>query len=56
LESSPPSTAAGLHGEEGGAYKYPRTVWFLDELPKEGTGKVLKREIQAPEAVAARVR
>jgi long-chain acyl-CoA synthetase len=30
------------------AYKYPRVVWFLDELPKGPTGKILKREIQAP--------
>ncbi len=27
------------------AYKYPRVVWFLDELPKGPTGKILKREI-----------
>ena len=30
------------------AYKYPRLVWFLDELPKGPTGKILKREIEAP--------
>jgi long-chain acyl-CoA synthetase len=30
------------------AYKYPRRVWFVDELPKGPTGKVLKREIQPP--------
>ena len=30
------------------AYKYPRRVWFLDELPKGPTGKILKREIEAP--------
>jgi long-chain acyl-CoA synthetase len=27
------------------AYKYPRFVWFLDELPKTATGKILKREL-----------
>jgi long-chain acyl-CoA synthetase len=32
------------------AYKYPRLVWFLDDLPKGPTGKVLKREIERPEA------
>jgi len=32
------------------AYKYPRQVWFLDELPKGPTGKILKREIRAPSA------
>ena len=30
------------------AYKYPRQVWFLDELPKGPTGKILKREIERP--------
>ncbi len=30
------------------AYKYPRLVWFLDELPKGPTGKILKREIVPP--------
>jgi long-chain acyl-CoA synthetase len=27
------------------AYKYPRVIWFVDELPKGPTGKILKREI-----------
>ncbi len=31
------------------AYKYPRRVWFVDELPKGPTGKILKREIDPPE-------
>jgi long-chain acyl-CoA synthetase len=30
------------------AYKYPRHVRIIDELPKGPTGKILKREIQAP--------
>jgi len=30
------------------AYKYPRRVWFADELPKGSTGKILKREISTP--------
>jgi long-chain acyl-CoA synthetase len=30
------------------AYKYPRKVWFVDELPKGPTGKILKREIKPP--------
>jgi long-chain acyl-CoA synthetase len=30
------------------AYKYPRRIWFADELPKGPTGKILKREISAP--------
>jgi long-chain acyl-CoA synthetase len=28
------------------AYKYPRLVWFVDELPKTATGKILKRELR----------
>jgi len=27
------------------AYKYPRLVWFVDEMPKTATGKILKREL-----------
>jgi len=34
------------------AYKYPRRVWFVDELPKGPTGKILKREIVPPPAAA----
>jgi long-chain acyl-CoA synthetase len=32
-------------------YKYPRKIWFVDELPKGPTGKILKKEIEVPEAV-----
>ena len=35
--------------ERVAAYKYPRKVWFSDELPKGPTGKILKREIKPPE-------
>ena len=31
------------------AYKYPREVWIMDELPKGPTGKILRREVNAPE-------
>jgi long-chain acyl-CoA synthetase len=34
--------------ERVAAYKYPRHVWFVDELPKGATGKILKREIEIP--------
>jgi long-chain acyl-CoA synthetase len=34
------------------AYKYPRHLWFVDELPKGPTGKILKREIRVPVAEA----
>jgi long-chain acyl-CoA synthetase len=36
--------------EQLAAYKYPRRVWFADELPKGPTGKILKREIEVPQA------
>jgi len=36
------------------AYKYPRHVWFVDELPKGPTGKILKRAIEVPEQAPAR--
>jgi long-chain acyl-CoA synthetase len=39
--------------EQVAAYKYPRKVWFEDELPKGPTGKILKREIEVPERVLA---
>jgi long-chain acyl-CoA synthetase len=34
-------------------YKYPRKIWFADELPQGPTGKILKREIEVPEEVEA---
>jgi long-chain acyl-CoA synthetase len=34
------------------AYKYPRVIWIVDELPKGPTGKILKREILQPADVA----
>jgi long-chain acyl-CoA synthetase len=40
--------------EQVAAYKYPRRVWIVDELPKGPTGKVLKREIEVPEEAAAK--
>jgi long-chain acyl-CoA synthetase len=30
------------------AYKYPRQVWLVDDLPKGPTGKILKRAIEIP--------
>jgi long-chain acyl-CoA synthetase len=36
---------------EVAAYKYPRKIWFVDELPKGPTGKILKREIKMPSPV-----
>ena len=31
------------------AYKYPRHIWIVDELPKGPTGKILRREVEAPD-------
>ncbi len=31
------------------AYKYPRHLWIVEELPKGPTGKILRREVSAPE-------
>jgi long-chain acyl-CoA synthetase len=39
--------------EQVASYKYPRRVWFVEELPKGPTGKVLKREIEVPDQAAA---
>jgi long-chain acyl-CoA synthetase len=35
------------------AYKYPRHIWIVDELPKGPTGKIMKREIELPAVEAA---
>jgi long-chain acyl-CoA synthetase len=48
-------TAAELRDycrSEIAAYKYPRRLWIVDELPKGPTGKILKREIEVPAEVA----
>jgi long-chain acyl-CoA synthetase len=36
--------------EQVAAYKYPRKIWFVEDLPKGPTGKILKREIEPPES------
>ncbi len=46
-ELSPDEVSAYVK-ERIAAYKYPRLVWFLDDLPKGPTGKILKREIEIP--------
>ncbi|MFG3301820.1 long-chain fatty acid--CoA ligase [Micromonospora chersina] len=38
---------------QAAAYKYPRHVWLVDELPKSPTGKILKREIETPAGLIA---
>jgi long-chain acyl-CoA synthetase len=38
----------GFVKERVAAYKYPRQIWFVEQLPKGSTGKILKREIRPP--------
>lgn len=52
-----PATADELRGwvrERVAAYKYPRLIKFLDELPTGPTGKILKRALTPPAATPAR--
>ena len=39
--------------ERVAAYKYPRQIWFVEQLPKGATGKILKREIHPPETLTS---
>jgi long-chain acyl-CoA synthetase len=36
------------------AYKYPRLLWLVDELPKGPTGKILRRAVEVPGEVGRR--
>jgi long-chain acyl-CoA synthetase len=47
-EELAPEEVSAYVKERIAAYKYPRVVWFLDDLPKGPTGKILKREIETP--------
>jgi long-chain acyl-CoA synthetase len=35
--------------ERVAAYKYPRQVWLVPELPKGPSGKILRREVTPPQ-------
>jgi len=50
-EQIAPEEVSAYVKERIAAYKYPRLVWFLDDLPKGPTGKILKREIEPPASV-----
>jgi long-chain acyl-CoA synthetase len=50
-EELAPEEISAYVKERIAAYKYPRLVWFLDDLPKGPTGKILKREIETPASV-----
>ena len=45
-----PRSCATSSRQRVAAYKYPRYVWLVEELPKGPTGKILKREITWPDA------
>ena len=48
-ESALDEAAVSAHAREHLAgYKVPRSISWLDELPKTGSGKILKRELRAP--------
>ncbi len=51
-ESISPQELRDYVKEQVASYKYPREIWFVDELPKGPTGKILKREIEAPAEAA----
>jgi long-chain acyl-CoA synthetase len=50
-EELEPEEISAYVKERIAAYKYPRVVWFIDDLPKGPTGKILKREIEPPAPV-----
>ena len=50
-EELAPEEVGAYVKERIAAYKYPRVVWFIDDLPKGPTGKILKREIEPPASV-----
>ncbi len=49
-ESVEPDELRDYMKEKVAAYKYPRRVWLVEELPKGPTGKILKREIELPDS------
>jgi long-chain acyl-CoA synthetase len=48
--SATPEELRAFARDRVAAYKYPRRVWLVDSLPKGPTGKILRREVQPPEA------
>jgi long-chain acyl-CoA synthetase len=53
-ESATPEELRDFMKQKVAAYKYPRVVWLVDELPKGPTGKILKREIEVPADAAVK--
>jgi len=48
-----PDELIAFSRERMAAYKYPRSVEILDDLPKTVTGKILRRELRTREAAGA---
>jgi long-chain acyl-CoA synthetase len=48
-DSVPADEIRGFILDRLATYKAPTKIWFLDELPKGPTGKILKRELKPPE-------
>ena len=46
--SATPEELRAFAKDRVAAYKYPRHVWLVPELPKGPTGKILHRMVQAP--------
>jgi len=47
--SATPEELRAFARDKIAAYKYPRQVWLVGELPKGPTGKILRREVRPPE-------
>ena len=46
--SATPEELQAFAKERVAAYKYPRRVWLVDQLPKGPTGKILRRSVKPP--------
>ena len=47
--SATPEELRAFARDKIAAYKYPRQVWLVDELPKGPTGKILRRQVKPSE-------
>src|SRR5215469_663078 len=50
--SATPPELIAFAKERVAAYKYPRRLWLVPELPKGPTGKILRREVHPPDEAA----
>ncbi len=46
--SATPDELKAFARDRVAAYKYPRRVWLVEQLPKGPTGKILRREVRPP--------